>query len=102
MEKFDVLSSQLNESYKYLNDDLVVDGNYSKDGKTGDLVSISGNAYQKTSSGEKGNYIGAFNGYMREDGEVKYSLSEMSRAQSNMVWDAIDGIEKYVLPQEEE
>ena len=97
MEKYDVLSSSLNENYKYVNDDLIVMGNTQKDGQSGDLVSISGNAYEKTPNGEQGTYIGVFNGYMREDG-VHYSLSEMSRAQSNMVWDAIEGIEAHVLP----
>lgn len=101
MEKFDVLSSSVNDSYKYVNDNLIVLGDDRKDGKTGDLVSISGNAYEKTQEGEQGAYIGVFNGYMREDGEMHYSLSEMSRAQSNLVWDAIEGIEAYVMGTDE-
>jgi hypothetical protein len=31
------------------------------------------------------------------DGEIRYSMSEMSRRDSNLVWDAIDGIEPYIL-----
>ena len=39
--------------------------------------------------------IGTFNGYMR-DGEVRYNMSEMSRRDSNKVWDAIDEIEQNI------
>jgi hypothetical protein len=46
--------------------------------------------------GGQGEYIGNFNGYMR-DGEVKYSISEMSRKDANKVWDAIDEIEQNIL-----
>ena len=35
------------------------------------------------------------------DGEVRYSLSEMSRKDSNKVWDAIDEIEPYVMGENE-
>ena len=52
-------------------------------------------------NGEQGEYIGNFNGYQREDG-IKYSLSEMTRKDNNLVWNAIDGIEPHVLPQAEE
>ena len=59
------------------------------------MQSIGGSVYNDN-NGEQGDYIGNFNGYMR-DGEVKYSISEMSRKDANKVWDAIDEIEQNIL-----
>ena len=87
MESFNITSSTLNSNYEFKNDYVVVNGNFVKDAKTD---------YRKDSQGEQGEYIGNFNGYMR-DGEIKYSLSEMSRADSNLVWDAIDAIEANII-----
>lgn len=95
MESFNITSSTLNSNYEFKNDYVVVNGNFAKDAKTDVLSNISGTAYRKNAQGEQGEYIGNFNGYMR-DGEIKYSLSEMSRADSNLVWDAIDSIETYI------
>lgn len=92
MESFEITSSTNNSNYEYKNDYVVVNGNFAKDAKTDSLTNISGTAYRKNAQGEQGEYIGNFNGYMR-DGQIKYSLSEMSRQDSNLVWDAIDAIE---------
>lgn len=96
MESFEITSSTLNSNYEFKNDYVVVNGNFVKDAKTNNLTNISGTAYRKNTQGEQGEYIGNFNGYMR-DNEIKYSLSEMSRADSNLVWDAIDAIEAHVI-----
>ena len=96
MESFEITSSTLNSNYEFKNDYVVVNGNFVKDAKTDALSNISGTAYRKNAQGEQGEYIGNFNGYMR-DGEIKYSLSEMSRQDSNLVWDAIDAIEANII-----
>lgn len=96
MESFEIKSSTLNSNYEFKNDDVVVNGNFAKDATTDELENISGSVYRKDSEGEQGEYIGNFNGYMR-DGEIKYSLSEMSHADSNLVWAAIDAIESNIL-----
>ena len=96
MESFEITSSTLNNNYEYKNDYVVVNGSFVKDAKTDVISSISGTAYRKNAQGEQGEYIGNFNGYMR-DGEIKYSLSEMSRQDSNLVWDAIDAIEGNII-----
>lgn len=96
MESFNITSSTLNSNYEFKNDYVVVDGNFVKDAKTDILTNVSGSAYRKDSQGEQGDFIGNFNGTMR-DGEIKYSLSEMSRADSNLVWDAIDSIEANII-----
>ena len=95
MSTFNITSSTLNSNYEYKNGVVIVTGGYSKNATTDTLQSISGSVYNDN-NGEQGDYIGNFNGYMRE-GEILYSLSEMSRRGSNKVWDAIDEIEVYVL-----
>lgn len=100
MSTFNVTSSTLNSSYEYKNGVVVVTGNYSKDATTDTLQSIGGSVYNDN-NGEQGDYLGNFNGHMRE-GEILYSLSEMSRKDSNKVWDAIDEIEVYVLGENEQ
>lgn len=93
MSTFNVTSSSLNNQYEYNNEYVKVNGNYTKDATNDALQSVSGSVYnQPAQAGEQGEYIGNFNGYVR-DGEVRYSISEMSRRDANKVWDAIDDIE---------
>lgn len=96
MGTFTVTSSNLNNGYNYKDNAVIVIGSYNKDNTTNTLQNVSGQVYRQDAQGEQGDYIGNFNGYMR-DGEIRYSLSEMSRRDSNLVWDAIDGIEPYIL-----
>lgn len=95
MGTFTVTSSNLNCGYEYKNESVEVSGSYSKDATTDTMTNVSGAAYVTTPDG-RGEYIGNFNGYMR-DGEVRYSLSEMSRKNSNLVWNAIDEIELNII-----
>ena len=96
MGTFTVTSSNLNNGYNYKDNAVIVTGSYNKDAQTNTLQNVSGQVYRQDAQGEQGDYIGNFNGYMR-DGEIRYSMSEMSRRDSNLVWDAIDGIEPYIL-----
>lgn len=100
MSTFNVTSSTLNNNYEYKNGVVIVTGSYSKNATTDTLQRINGSAYNDN-NGEQGDYIGNFDGYMR-DNEVRYSLSEMSRKDSNKVWDAIDEIEVYVIGENNE
>lgn len=95
--EFNITSSTLNTSYKY-KDVIIVQGNFVKDATTGNLTSINGECYRKNAQGEQGDYIGNFNGFRQPDGTITYDLSSMSRADNNLVWDAIDDIESHVLP----
>ena len=95
MGTFNVTSSTLNNGYEYSNEYVTVNGNYTMDATNNTLQNVSGSVY-KPAVGGQGEYIGNFNGYMR-DGEVKYSISEMSRKDANKVWDAIDEIEQNIL-----
>lgn len=98
MGTFTVTSSNLNNGYNYKDNAVIVTGSYNKDAQTNSLQNVSGQVYRQDAQGGQGDYIGNFNGYMR-DGEIRYSMSEMSRRDSNLVWDAIDGIEPYILDQ---
>lgn len=100
MGTFNVISSTLNSSYEYKDANLIVNGNYAKDAQNDTLQSISGSCYRITQDGNQGDYVGNFNGYMR-DGVIRYSLSEMTRTDSNHVWDSIGEIETYVLGENE-
>lgn len=95
MGKITITSSKLNKTFTYENENLLITGNYQVDSQSGELQNVQGSAY-RNQSGEQGQYIGNFNGYSR-DGEIKYSVTDMTRRDSAMVWDAIDEIEAYIL-----
>lgn len=95
--EFNITSSTLNTSYKY-KDVIIVQGNFGKDALNGKLTSINGECYRKNEQGEQGDFIGSFNGFPQSDGTITYDLSQMSRSDSNLVWDAIDDIQAEVLP----
>lgn len=102
MSTFNVTSSSLNNQYEYANTNVTVNGNYVKDATTDTLQIVGGSVYNlPAQQGQQGEYIGNFNGYMR-DGEVKYSISEMSRRNASKVWDAIDEIEANITGSNEE
>lgn len=96
MGTFLITSSNLTNQYSFTNASLIVEGSYSMDATTSTLQNVSGSAYRLAQGGQRGEYVGNFNGYMR-DGEVKYSISEMTRRDANLVWDAIDEIEQNIL-----
>lgn len=95
MGTFVIKSSTLNNQFEYSDESLIVVGNYAKDAQNDVFQNVSGSCY-RNNSGQQGEYVGNFNGYMR-DGEIRYSMSEMSRKDSNKVWDAIDEIEANII-----
>ena len=92
MGTFDITSSNISSQYNYNNENVIVVGNVKQDAETRELQSISGTAYRKDQHGEMGECIGNFNGNAN-NGVVKYSLSEMSHQDSDLVWSVIDEIE---------
>ena len=96
MSNFKITATTKLTQYNYTDDKLIVNG--AVESQQSEVININGTAFLKTAEGGQGEYIGNFNGYMR-DGEIRYSLSEMSRRDSNKVWDAIDEIEPYVTGQ---
>ena len=99
MGKFVITSSKVTKTYGYSDENIFVSGQYQADENTGMVQTIQGSCYHPVPGGA-GEYIGTFTGVER-NGEIKYSLSEMSRKDSMLVWNAIDEIEQNILPQEE-
>lgn len=98
--EFTVTSSTLNTQFNY-KDVIIVQGGYVKDATTNVLQSINGACYRINAQGGVGDYIGNFNGFPQADGSINYDLSQMSRADSNLVWDAIDAIEAEITGAQE-
>ena len=96
MGTFNVTSSTINSQFDYKETNIVVIGNFVKNGSTGDLQSVQGGCY-RNENGDAGAYFGSFTGAPGSDGEVQYDLSSMRRQDSNLVWDAIDEIEPHII-----
>lgn len=100
MGTFKVTDRTRKTMFKYENDAVFVDGqvdeNTSKSDADARLQSIYGQVYRKNDDGVQGEYIGNFNGTMRDD-KMKYSLSEMQRSDADIVWTAIEEIEENVV-----
>ena len=90
-----VVAATENTKYEYKTQEIVVYATLRKDVVSNEVREFSGQVHV-LSGDVQGDFIGSFNGYMR-DGVMKYSLSEMSRQQSNKVWDAIDDMEPEII-----
>ena len=94
MGNFEILSSMLNINFTFNNEDVSINGSVQKDGKTGDIQTLSGACYTPSESGD-GEHIGNFNGH-RRDGKMLYSLSDIEPADAQIVADAIAEIEDII------
>lgn len=99
MEKFEIKSQNLTTQYEYENESVTVTGNYKSDKQETTVSGIDGQVFATAEGNGRGAYIGNFTGTIGSEG-MEYSLSKMTRRNTNLVWDAIDGIEARVLPQE--
>lgn len=95
MSEFVVKSSTLNSQYEFKAVNIIVNGNFQKNAQDGKLTSISGECYRNV-DGNMGDSFGYFNGYPNGN-EMMYDLSQMKRADSELVWDAIEAIEAEIL-----
>ena len=100
MGNFSIKNSTLNSQYEYKDTNIIVVGNFVKDAVSGNLQSINGTCY-RNNDGNMGANFGFFNGNPQASGEIDYDLSSMSRADSNIVWDAIDEIQANIVPVDE-
>lgn len=100
METFNIISSKLTTTFEMKDANVIVMGSYNEDAVTKTVQDINGSVYVKTQDGGQGQYIGNFNGFMR-DGGMRYSISEMTHAQSQLVWTAIEEIEEEIFKEDE-
>ena len=97
MGTFKVKSKSVNAQYEYKDENVFVAGSYNADATTNQVKGISGNVYLLDASGNQGQSIGNFNGHPdRQSGDFIYSLSEMTKEQSDLTWAAIEEIEKEI------
>lgn len=96
MGTFTITSITINSQFDYKDSNIVVIGNFVKNGSSNVLQSIQGGCY-RNENGDAGAYFGSFNGTPTSDGEIQYDLSSMKRQDSNLVWDAIGEIEPQIL-----
>ena len=94
MGNFEIVSSMLNINFTFNNENVSINGSVQKDGKTGDMQTLSGACYTPSESSE-GDHIGNFNGH-RRDGKMLYSLSDIAPADAQKVADAIAEIEDII------
>lgn len=94
MGNFEIVSSMLNINFTFNNENVSINGSVQKDGKTGDIQTLSGACYTPSESRE-GDHIGNFNGH-RRDGKMLYSLSDIAPADAQKVADAIAEIEDII------
>ena len=99
MATFVIKNATNNAQFEYTSDTIKVNGSYVKDAASGKLKSINGNCFNPSDEGE-GEGFGSFYGYPNGD-EMVYDLSQMRRADSELVWDAIEDIEAELLPIED-
>ena len=79
-------SSKIVTQYEYENGTLTARGEHRRDVTGGQVETINGTV------SDGGQYVGDFSGRLRGEG-MKYSLSEMTKEQSNVVWGVIADIE---------
>lgn len=100
MGTFSVKNKSIVTRAEFKNEAMIVVVNFDKNDK-GVLTSYTGQCYRLTDKGQ-GEFFGNFNGFSRNDGKsIKYSMSEMSRQDADIVWDAIDEIEPHILNEEQ-
>ena len=98
MSEFVIKNATNNAQFEYTSDAIKVNGSFVEDAKSGKLMSINGSCF-RPNQGEMMDSFGYFNGYPNGN-EMVYDLSQMKRADSELVWDAIEAIEEEVLPTE--
>ena len=88
-------------TFEYSNDKMIAQVECEK-GLQGKLKTIRATCFHKNEDGTIGTNFGNFNGIMRADGKVHYSMSEMSREDSMTVWSAIDEMEPEIIGEDNE
>lgn len=95
MGTFIVKASRINKSFEVVTDALIVSGNYTIEEKSNELQVINASCF-RNQQGKQGDLVGTFNGIKRGEG-VRYTLTEMAKADILAVTDVIDDIEHNIL-----
>lgn len=94
--KFEILEEKMVKNYKTETESAIAFGNV--DYHDGEVEKIGGQVFENKES-KQGEFIGTFNGRI-ENGELIYTISEMTKEQYDICWEVIATIEANILPQE--
>jgi hypothetical protein len=93
--KFEITNQNINTQFEFDAEKVIIQGNFVKTDKDGNLKSVQGNVFAKNEDGTIGVGIGNFNGYVR-GGQMKYTLSEMSCENAVLILQTIALLEPYI------
>ena len=96
MGTFTKTRSVLDNQYSYVNESLMIAGNYILDAATNAFINVSGSVFAVGVNENQGDFIGSFNGSMDDD-KMSYSFSQMTEEQYQLVWVAVKELEPYIL-----
>ena len=93
MSEFILKTTVLLSQFEYEDGTLNVQGEIRRNAETSEVERVAGSVSIKE---ETQVHVGSFSGSMRGN-EMKYSLSEMTRLNADIVWGAIAAIEQQII-----
>ena len=93
MSEFILKTTVLLSQFEYEDGTLNVQGEIRRNAETSEVERVAGSVSIKE---ETQVHVGSFSGSMRGN-EMKYSLSEMTRLNADIVWSAIAAIEQQII-----
>ena len=90
--KFEITNQNINTQFEFDGENVIIQGNFVKTDKDGNLKSVQGNVFAKNEDGTIGKGIGNFSGLVRGNA-LKYTISEMTCTDAAVVLKAIGKLE---------
>ena len=90
--KFEITNQNINTQFEFDAENVIIQGNFMKTDKDGNLKSVQGNVFAKNEDGTIGAGIGNFSGHVRGN-ILKYTFSEMTITDAAVVLEAIGKLE---------
>ena len=90
--KFEITNQNINTQFEFDAEKVIIQGNFMKTDKNGNLKSVQGNVFAKNEDGTIGQGIGNFSGHVRGNA-LKYTISEMTCTDAAVVLEAIAKLE---------
>lgn len=90
--KFEITNQNINTQFEFDAEKVIIQGNFMKTDKDGNLKSVQGNVFAKNEDGTIGTGIGNFSGHVRGN-TLKYTFSEMTITDAAVVLEAIGKLE---------
>ena len=94
--KFEITNQNINTQFEFDAENVIIQGNFVKTDKDGNLKSVQGNCFKKNEDGTIGQGIGNFSGHIRGN-FMKYTISEMTCQDAVVVLEAIAKLEPNIV-----